>query len=547
MGMEGCQITKEIQNCLSTKGKDKHMVNKDFSDEENRDADRRKNFERPVSNRVVLGEGEGNVACATAPMFADKTIQQKTESTTEVGNHRLQDDLSHLGMQIPYCAGCKQPVLDRIVMRVLNQHWHSACLKCMDCGIFLSDKCFIRTDEVYCKDDFFRRFGTKCAGCDKGIPPSEVVRTAQDCVYHMDCFACIVCKRTLNTGDEFYLLRDRKLMCKFHYEVAKAQDGEMDNANKRPRTTITAKQLESLKRAYNDSPKPVRHVREQLSAETGLDMRVVQVWFQNRRAKEKRLKKEAGRNLWPINSPTLLDSDMNGAFAEENSKPDSELDSRNPYFSEMYHNTEDSTSGDDIGSRECHAPLGLSDSDSIFSEELDSTRQINGAELPFKDRIGELEARINGEGLASKEFVGHEILDRSSVQQTSLSTALNVCAATIPRMTGPFSVTSEENTGTVNKTTENRWDFGFRSSAFRSAQMVDNFATSVELNKLALREGPHLMGMPQRPEMYLSKSFIRQNLFSYKPELVSVLFDSNQPCIPPVLCSQAVIPHPAPL
>ena len=57
---------------------------------------------------------------------------------------------------------------------------------------------------------------------------------------------------------------------------------DLDNSNKRPRTTITAKQLEALKRAYNESPKPARHVREQLSAETGLDMRVVQVWFQNR-------------------------------------------------------------------------------------------------------------------------------------------------------------------------------------------------------------------------------------------------------------------------
>lgn len=52
---------------------------------------------------------------------------------------------------------------------------------------------------------------------------------------------------------------------------------EMDSSNKRPRTTITAKQLEALKRAYNESNKPARHVREQLSAETGLDMRVVQV------------------------------------------------------------------------------------------------------------------------------------------------------------------------------------------------------------------------------------------------------------------------------
>jgi len=65
---------------------------------------------------------------------------------------------------------------------------------------------------------------------------------------------------------------------------------------KRPRTTISSQQLDALKRAYNDSCKPARQVRERLSAETGLDVRVVQVWFQNRRAKEKRLKKDVGRH-----------------------------------------------------------------------------------------------------------------------------------------------------------------------------------------------------------------------------------------------------------
>ncbi|XP_052231354.1 LIM/homeobox protein Lhx3-like [Dreissena polymorpha] len=216
---------------------------------------------------------------------------------------------------IPKCAGCGEPILDRFILKVLDRCWHARCLKCADCHVQLTDKCFSKGDHVYCKDDFFRHFGTKCAGCDKGIPPTEVVRRAQDHVYHLECFACLMCSRQLNTGDEFYLMEDRKLVCKTDYEAAKARgeegfgDYSLDDASKRPRTTITAKQLEALKRAYNESPKPARHVREQLSSETGLDMRVVQVWFQNRRAKEKRLKKDAGRQRW---SPYLRQLKKNG-------------------------------------------------------------------------------------------------------------------------------------------------------------------------------------------------------------------------------------------
>ncbi|XP_065917553.1 uncharacterized protein, partial [Dysidea avara] len=63
---------------------------------------------------------------------------------------------------------------------------------------------------------------------------------------------------------------------------------ELDGVPKRPRTIITTRQLEILKATYAASPKPSQHIREQVAQETGLDMRVVQVWFQNRRAKDKR-------------------------------------------------------------------------------------------------------------------------------------------------------------------------------------------------------------------------------------------------------------------
>ncbi|XP_062705787.1 LIM/homeobox protein Lhx3 isoform X3 [Aedes albopictus] len=209
---------------------------------------------------------------------------------------------------IPKCGGCHELILDRFILKVSDRTWHAKCLQCSDCHIQLNEKCFARNGQLFCKDDFFksyRRYGTKCAACDLGIPPTQVVRRAQDNVYHLQCFMCSMCSRQLNTGDEFYLIEDGKLICKPDYEAAKAKglylsDGSLDgeSSNKRPRTTITAKQLETLKSAYNSSPKPARHVREQLSQDTGLDMRVVQVWFQNRRAKEKRLKKDAGRTRW---------------------------------------------------------------------------------------------------------------------------------------------------------------------------------------------------------------------------------------------------------
>ncbi|XP_075739943.1 LIM/homeobox protein Lhx1 isoform X2 [Rhipicephalus microplus] len=75
-------------------------------------------------------------------------------------------------------------------------------------------------------------------------------------------------------------------------EGGPATGDEAQGGTKRrgPRTTIKAKQLETLKAAFAATPKPTRHIREQLAQETGLNMRVIQVWFQNRRSKERRMK-----------------------------------------------------------------------------------------------------------------------------------------------------------------------------------------------------------------------------------------------------------------
>ncbi|KAF2351750.1 Homeobox domain [Trinorchestia longiramus] len=79
----------------------------------------------------------------------------------------------------------------------------------------------------------------------------------------------------------------------------KTDDDKGGNKRRGPRTTIKAKQLEVLKNAFNKTPKPTRHIREQLTKETGLPMRVVQVWFQNKRSKERRMKQLSQMGMRP--------------------------------------------------------------------------------------------------------------------------------------------------------------------------------------------------------------------------------------------------------
>ena len=55
------------------------------------------------------------------------------------------------------------------------------------------------------------------------------------------------------------------------------ENGKSGSKRRGPRTTIKAKQLEVLKASFNATPKPTRHIREQLAQETGLNMRVIQV------------------------------------------------------------------------------------------------------------------------------------------------------------------------------------------------------------------------------------------------------------------------------
>ena len=56
----------------------------------------------------------------------------------------------------------------------------------------------------------------------------------------------------------------------------------------RVRTVLTEKQLSLLKSCYQANPRPDALMKEQLVEMTGLSPRVVRVWFQNKRCKDKK-------------------------------------------------------------------------------------------------------------------------------------------------------------------------------------------------------------------------------------------------------------------
>ncbi|XP_028936267.1 LIM homeobox transcription factor 1-alpha [Ornithorhynchus anatinus] len=219
------------------------------------------------------------------------------------------------------CEGCQRAISDRFLLRLNDAFWHERCVHCAACKEPLEATCFCRDKKLYCKYDYEKLFAVKCAGCFEAIAPSEFVMRAQKSVYHLSCFCCCVCERQLQKGDEF-VLKEGQLLCKGDYEKERellslvspvasdsgksddeearskpgpgagkgsGEEGKDHKRPKRPRTILTTQQRRAFKASFEVSSKPCRKVRETLAAETGLSVRVVQVWFQNQRAKMKKL------------------------------------------------------------------------------------------------------------------------------------------------------------------------------------------------------------------------------------------------------------------
>ncbi|XP_053675640.1 uncharacterized protein LOC128725891 [Anopheles nili] len=207
------------------------------------------------------------------------------------------------------CGQCCGPICDRYIMKVVDITYHERCLQCTSCSIRLMHSCFMRDGKLYCRFDYERLYGrNRCLGCGEKIGADELVMRALDNVFHLKCFICVVCGARLQKGDQ-YVIKQSQLFCRPDYEkeVEMFQGYSYDEyccedmfqtridgrrGPKRPRTILTTQQRRAFKASFDISPKPCRKIREGLAKDTGLSIRIVQVWFQNQRAKMKKIQKK---------------------------------------------------------------------------------------------------------------------------------------------------------------------------------------------------------------------------------------------------------------
>ncbi|XP_048045336.1 LIM/homeobox protein Lhx6 isoform X2 [Megalobrama amblycephala] len=164
------------------------------------------------------------------------------------------------------CARCGTEIVDRQVLKVNGLTWHLKCLQCSVCAVSLGhhNSCFIRNKEIFCRTDY---------------------------------------NRQLATGEEFGLM-ENQVLCRIHYDIMLLNLQCMsDNGNdlygaipiqylpkppKRPRTSFTSEQIQIMQTHFIQDKNPDAQTLQRLADMTGLSRRVIQVWFQNCRARQKR-------------------------------------------------------------------------------------------------------------------------------------------------------------------------------------------------------------------------------------------------------------------
>ncbi|WKY10190.1 hypothetical protein Q1695_002495 [Nippostrongylus brasiliensis] len=267
-------------------------------------------------------------------MITLTTRQESRESMSSTSPPTISTFLARdLGMSVEICAMCEHAILEPYFLVLECRPYHPQCLRCTlcQCGLSFEATCYVRDGLVLCQRDYVAKFRKSCARCRLPLENDDVVMRARDAVFHVHCFSCVVCGSPLNVGDIFKMTECGEIFCQSHHDIPQrdeqsaalsqkddsdAQDDYADDhqptlsRSKRMRTSFKHHQLRTMKQYFNLNHNPDAKDLKQLAQKTGLTKRVLQVWFQNARAKFRRsMHGGDGSSISPLAvvSPSLRD------------------------------------------------------------------------------------------------------------------------------------------------------------------------------------------------------------------------------------------------
>ncbi|XP_062408141.1 LIM domain kinase 1a isoform X4 [Sardina pilchardus] len=85
-------------------------------------------------------------------------------------------------------------------------------IRCCECSTSLSHWYYEKDGRLFCKKDYWAKFGELCHGCTEPIT-TGLIMVAGEQKYHPECFTCLNCRSFIGDGDTYALVERSKLYC----------------------------------------------------------------------------------------------------------------------------------------------------------------------------------------------------------------------------------------------------------------------------------------------------------------------------------------------
>ncbi|XP_076837320.1 LIM domain kinase 1a isoform X2 [Brachyhypopomus gauderio] len=111
--------------------------------------------------------------------------------------------------------------------------------KCCECSVSLSHWYYEKDGRLFCKKDYWTKFGELCHGCSEPIS-TGLIMVAGELKYHPECFTCLNCRAFIGDGDTYALVERSKLYCgQCYYQNIVTPVTLPDSPNSRIPHTVT--------------------------------------------------------------------------------------------------------------------------------------------------------------------------------------------------------------------------------------------------------------------------------------------------------------------